>query len=1270
MRDLAFVRRSLAPIAISLCVAGSIGSAALADSAIRPDATMLQFPDVSEDSIVFVYANDIWKVPREGGTAVKIASPPGPERFPKFDPQGKTIAFMGNYEGNADIYTLPADGSGIAYRVTHHPSAELLADWTPDGKLLLAMVGFEKPGMRYMLATVDAEGGLPEPLPVPYGTRAAISADGTWLAYTPYSRDNATWKRYTGGQQTDIWLFNLVDHSAKRITDWEGTDSIPMWHGEKVYYLSDAGPNHKLNIWVYDTTTQEREQVTAFDEYDVKWPSIGPGKRGRGEIVLQNGSRIHLLDLRSRELRPVDITIPGDRPTLRDQMVDYSDYISGGDISATGKRAVIEARGEIFSVPAENGITRNLTRTNGIAERDPLWSPDGKWIAYLSDATGEYEIYITQSDGRGETRQLTDEGTCYRILQAWSPDSKTICFGDKTGAIYLLDVETQEITHVVTNAGYGTPDVNWSHDSKWLTFSLSDGVNDQGVIHVYNIENAELTAVTSPMFDSLSPTFDRKGDFLYFTSTRSFSPTYSDIDTTFVYRKSGVLLAVPLNSEVENPWFPESDEEEWDDEEADDEDADDEDADDEGDDAEDDEAESDDGDEADDEDADDDDEEDEDAEDEDAYVPTSPIHGVWEGTVSGLSAMGLPPEMDSASFTMSINVAEDGTITGTNTVEMMGESQTDDLGEITFDEATGEFTATDTEEGMTSILRGMLEGDTITGTWEVVEMGISGTFSVTKTDAEVEEDDDDEAKPVVIDIEGFERRAMLLPVDAGNFRQLACNDKNQLLYLSGGRGGLPSIKLFDIDDPDTGERNVVAGVFGYALSGDGKKLIVLGAAGAAIISAAPGQSLAKTLPTDGLRGKISPRKEWAQILRDAWRIQRDYFYDAGMHGLDWDAIYDRYSVMVDDCITREDLSFVISEMISELNVGHAYYGGGDGEGGGPRENIGMLGCDFELATTEEGTAYRIKRIYEGAAWDADARGPLSQLGVDVNVGDFILEVNGLPIDTEIDPWAAFIGMAGRVTEIAVSEKPVIDDDVRRILLEPMRSEGNLRYRAWIEANRTYVEEQTNGTVGYIYVPDTGVNGQNDLYRQFYGQKGKAGLIIDERWNGGGQLPHRFIELLNRPVMNYFALRDATDMMSPQDSHQGPKVMLINGLAGSGGDHFPKLFRQAGLGPIIGTRTWGGLVGITGNPQLIDGAFMTVPRFGYYDLDGTWGIEGHGVDPDIEVIDDPSLMVDGGDPQLERAVEVILELIEENPYVPPTRPAGPDRSGMGVPERDW
>jgi tricorn protease len=538
-------------------------------------------------------------------------------------------------------------------------------------------------------------------------------------------------------------------------------------------------------------------------------------------------------------------------------------------------------------------------------------------------------------------------------------------------------------------------------------------------------------------------------------------------------------------------------------------------------------------------------------------------------------------------------------------------------------------------------------------------------------DKKEDEEKDDEPEPVKIDIEGFESRVIQVPVDRGEFSQLAVNDGGNLIYVRGvpqGEDGEPSIQILDIgaDKDEDREKVVLSGIGRFTMSADGKKLLAADRQGKmAIVDAKADQKMKDFVPTSGMTKHVDPRKEWAQIFREAWRIQRDYFYDPNMHGVDWDKIYKQYSGMLDDCASREDVSYVIREMISELNVGHSYYWGGDVEHS-PSVSVGMPGCDFAL----ENGAYRITRILEGGPWDVDGRGPLSQPGVDVNVGDYVLAVNGVPVDTGKDPWAAFVGLANRTVTLTVSENPKIDDDARYVLVDLGGSEYMLRYRAWVEKNRAHVEEKSGGRVGYIYVPNTSIWGQNELVRQFFGQRHLDALIIDERWNGGGQIPTRFIELLNRPIANYWALRDRDEPFPwPPDAHQGPKCMLINGLAGSGGDYFPFWFKATGLGKLIGTRTWGGLVGISGNPVLVDGGYTSAPMFAFFEKNGTWGIEGHGVEPDIEVVDDPAKMYGGVDVQLNAAIDQMLEELKTNPYKIPKRPPYPDRSGMGVKEKD-
>jgi len=1210
--------------------------AAAADT--TPDAGMLRYPDISATHIAFVYADDLWMVPREGGQAVPLASPPGAELLPRFSPDGKTLAFVGNYDGNRDLYTLGVAG-GLATRITHHPLPEQLCDWTPDGGSLLFASGHAAPltGRQAQLFTVSAAGGLPARLPVPYGGNGALSADGRWLAYVPVPFDFRTWKRYEGGTAMDIWLFDLKDHASRRMTDWAGTDTLPMWLGSVVYYLSDASPNHVLNLWSFDTVSGARQQVTDLGDYDVRWPSIGPGPDGGGEIVFQHGSSLKVLDCRTRAVRSVNVTIPGDRPRLRERTVDVAGAARHWSLSPSGKRALCEARCDIWTLGAENGSPRNLTATAGTSERDPAWSPDGQWVCYSSDADGEYELWMRPSDGTGEPRQLTDGHAAFFFDPRWSPDSARIAFADQLGTLYVHDVKAGKTVTVDKDPWAGLPDMSWSHDGSWLAYGKG-GDNQLTSLWLYDVQAGSTAQLTSGVFRDSWPCFDREGKYLFFASSRDLSePIYEDLGTTFVYAGTQRLLVVPLRADVPSPWLPESDEEPYgaakeklEKKQA---------------------------------------EKEEQEAGKAGETPNGAGSAGKSGDGQGASGAGKPGDGQGAG----------------GSAGKPGDSQA-------AGGAAGKPADAQDADGK----------------------------PVDKTPAGDGKPDSTAPKErLAIDVAGFERRAVLLPVERGAFGRLAVTHDGKLIYFRGAAPGVddpPSVRLFDPaakDEEGQKEKVLAEKVQDFALSADGRRLLVVAEDGVSIRDAAP-DAKAKPVSKDGMSVTVDPRAEWKEIYVDAWRRFRDWFYDPSMHGVDWGRMRARYEALLADCVSREDVSYVIRELISELNVGHAYYNAGETDPE-PKASVGLLGADFTL---EQG-AYRIAAIAEGGPWDADARGPLSQPGVNVKVGDWLLAVDGVPLDVHRDPWAAFQNKADRVVTLTVSDKPTLVPRApdgaaagrsgaadagdaardagahdggasgtsapagagadahgamsatgqRDLLVKPIGSESDLRYRAWIEHNRSYVERRSGGRVGYLHVPDTGVNGQNNLFRQFYGQIAMPALIVDERWNGGGQVPTRFIELLHRPATNMWAARGSKPITWPPDSHQGPLCMLINQRAGSGGDAFPYYFREAGLGPLIGVRTWGGLVGIGDLPRMLDGASVSVPNFAFYENDGTWGIEGHGVDPDIEVVDDPALMVDGGDPQLDKAIEVMLAALRDKPWVAPQPPAFPDRSGMGITPAD-
>ncbi len=1124
-----------------------------------PPASLLRYPDLGKDEIVFSFAGELWRVPKSGGEATPVAAPPSAAGFPKFSPDGSTIAFVGDYDGSRELYTIPTVG-GVPFQVTHHPAGETLNEWTSDGRLLFTAGGMGVYPRATELYTVPATGGLPEPLPVPYGANGTIDRTGTWLAYTLHSVDTRTWKRYRGGMATDIWIYNLKTGESRQATTWEGVDTIPMWHGDKLYYLSDEGESARSNIWRYDPASGQRSQVTRYQDFDLKWPSVGPDDGTSGEIVYQHGAELVVLNLMGNTTRVVNVRIPGNRPELAREDTNVSSQLGSWNTGPGAKRAIVEAHGDIFTLPAEHGTPRNLTNTSGVAERYPTWSPDGTWMAWFDDSASDgYDLYVAEAETLANRRRLTTDGL-FKQEMNWSPDSRQIAYTDKTGTLYVVDVESAERTQIGKERWEeDIPLPSWSHDSSWLAWTQTLPAHPFHGVFVRDMESGDVHQVSSGQFPAGHPAFDRKGEWLYAATDQSFNVTYSSLDTTWIYGESEVLVAFPLRADVKNPTAVESDEEKVEKPKA---------------------------------------KEEPKTEEEPKAEPT-----------------GEPTDKSK----------EDARESPADAPKDAGEAAP----------PAGEQKPEDAKPGR---------------------------------------------KGFVIDFEGLESRGIRLPPANGSFGSLAVNEKGALIFArrSGGEGG---IRLFDIESWDGGEKKVCEGG-SFEMTPDGKSILI-GRQGSVAYAKASAGAAPKNVQNQPMLASIDPRQEWKQVMRDCWVVYRDWFYDPSMHKVDWNGLRDQYLNLVNDCNTRADLSFLISEFISELNVGHAYYNGsaggrrGRGNGGGG-DGTGMLGVDWELATEDvDGTthsAWRIKRIYEGSAAEVDARNPLRALGVNIKEGTCVLAVDHAPLRTDIDPWAGFQNLAGKTCVLTVNEKPFADGQERKVPITCLGSESDLRYRSWVEMNRAFVEKMSDGKVGYIYVPNTGTDGQTDLVRQSLAARGTQAVIVDDRWNGGGQIPTRFIELLDRPVTNFWARRDSDPWVWPPDGIFGPKCMLINGLAGSGGDMFPWLFKNSKLGPLVGTRTWGGLVGISGTPQFVDGTSVSVPQFAFYETDGTWGIEGHGVDPDVAVLDDPSVMKGGiarggTDPQLAKAVDLMLQSIQQHPFKVTPVPAYPDRKGMGIPPSD-
>ncbi len=1063
------------------------------------DARILQFPDVSKTHIVFNYGGDIWLVAKAGGTALKLSSPAGQEIFPRFSPDGSQIAFNANYDGNRDIYVVPTMG-GIPQRVTNHGMADQLVDWFPNGKSLLFASSMNSGKQRFnQLYEVSSKGGLPKQLPMAYAENGSISPDGKKIIFTPRSTATRTWKRYRGGMNSDVWIFDLEKKSGEQILDKNVGNEFPMWTSQnKFYWISDRGAEKRYNIWSYDISSKQTKQITKFTDFDIHYPSMGPE-----EIVFEAGGKLYLLNLASEKYSEVKVNVVTDAITLMPKVENVAGLISNVSLSPEGKRAIFEARGDLFNVPAQNGPIINLTKTSGVAERYPSWSPNGKHVAYWSDRSGEYELTLRDIEKPNDEKKLTSYGQGYRYELFWSPNRKMLAFIDKTMTIYVYDIDNNKTVKVDQAlyfmhgplAGFK---VSWSPDSKWMAYSR-DTQGQSSALFMFDTKEEKTFQVTTGYYADTEPTFDPDGKYLYYLTNRTLEPIYSDIGNSWIYPNTTNIAVATLNDDV---LFP------------------------------------------------------------------------------------LSPKVDSITVKKEEPKKE----------EPKKDEKKDDK----------------------------------------------------KADAGKDKPaDKDKVKETKVVIQGFENRVIILPTQAGNYNQLGAVPGKIIFRKSPNSGSADkksAIMFYDLEKRE--EKTIIDDANGFVLSADKKKILVGKNNQYAIVDVAENQKMDKPMPTAQLEVTVDPKTEWKQIYKDAWRIFRDYFYDENMHGVDWKEVGERYGKLVDACVTRWDLNYLLGELIAELNASHTYRGGGDTDEA-QFKNVGYLGVDWEVAND----AYRIKRIVKGAAWDTEVQSPLSLSGVKVKEGDYILEVNGEKLNVEVAPWVAFKGLANKTVELTVNDKPTLDGS-RKIYVQTLGDETRLRNLAWIESNRKRVDEASNGKIGYIYVPSTGVDGQTELVRQFAAQLTKEGLIIDERFNNGGQIPDRFIELLDRKPLAFWKTRDGANWQWPPHAHFGPKAMLINGWSGSGGDAFPDYFRKAGLGKLIGERTWGGLIGISGAPALIDGGNVSVPTFRMFDPDGKWFKEGYGVDPDIEVLDDHTQLAKGVDNQLERAIqEVMNELKKNTPTMP-------------------
>ncbi len=1073
----------------------------------------MRYMDVSDTQITFVYGGDIWIMPKTGGTAIQVTHSPGEESWPRFSPDGKQIAYTASYNGNQDVYVIPAQG-GVPIRVTYQSFSDRLVDWHPDGKHLLFASARES-GIRRIrqFYLVNKEGGFPKKLSVPYGELASYSPDGNYLAYITKITENYPFKRYRGGLASDIIIYDLQNNTAENITDNNANDGKPAWVGDKVYFLSDQAKNMRLNIWVYDTKTKTSSQITNFDDFDISYMSAG-----NRDIVFEAGGSLYLMDVKSQQYKPVTVNVVSDLSVEMPTSKDVSKNIRNMTAAPEGKRIVFEARGELFNVPVLEGYVINMTKSSGAFDHSPAWSPDGKYIAYWSDRSGEYEIYLQASDGSSEPKKLTNRNKGFGYSLFWSPNSKKLAFIDETNDISVLDVESKKITvtgNTNWNTGHGARfryPIAWSPDSKWIAF-VQGMDNANNAIFLYDVENGKSFQATNGFYEDFYPVFSTDGKYLFYLTNRSFSAAYSDMgDGTWVYPNATQIASLSLTKDVPSLLQPKNDELKKDEEKSEKE-----------------------------------------------------------------------------------------------------------------EEKSKKKDEKEAKEEKKS------EKDTS----EVV---------------------------VKVDVDNLEARVVILPPKAGNIGGLA-PFKGKLVYLRypNTGSGEESASLIYYDFEKREEKTIISDVNRVVVTADGKSLLVRSKDKYGIVKPEPEQKIEKPIPTDGLVTDLVPREEWRQIFLDTWRRHRDFFYDPNMHHVDWKVLRDRYGALIEDARTRWDVSNIQSNLAAELSAGHTYTFGGDAESVTPRIN-GYLGIDWEL----NNNMYRIKRIVTPAVWDTEVRSPFDQPGVDVKAGDYILAVNGVDLDPGKDPYAAFEGLAGKTVSLAVSRTGKKEDSKQHVIkCLTQGEEVNLRYLEWIENNRKLVDKLSDGQLGYVYMTNTAGRGQLELVRMYYGQLDKKGFIIDERFNGGGQLADRFLELLQRPVVYNLHWRHGKDHTWPIKTNTGPKGMLINGWAGSGGDGLPWAFQELKAGPIVGERTLGILVGPATGHRLIDGGGITVPGARLYDNDGHWFWEGEGVSPDFEVWDDPNILVQGRDPQMEKVVEEVLKLLKTKP--PKTTPAPPleDRTAKGL-----
>ena len=1046
------------------------------------DSRMMRYPDINGNQIVFVYAGDIWTVNSTGGDARQLTSHKGLELFPKLSPDGRWIAFSGEYSGSRQVFVMPAEG-GTPQQLTYYNDVgpmpprggfdNVVMGWTSDSKNVFFRSNRTEYGQRmgrYYKVSID--GGFVEELPIPHGGFADLSPDDTKVAFTYIDREFRTWKRYKGGRASNLWIYDLDNNTSEEITDWVGTDHIPTWYGEKIFFASDR--DLWLNVYSYDVNTKGVTQLTFHDKFDVMWPS-----GNNGQLIYENGGYLYKLNLETGSEERVVVNILYDNPHTLPYFKNVKDNIHSMAISPSGNRVLFDARGDIFSVPAGDGTINNLTNKQGVRAIYPTWSPDGKWIAYYSDETGEYEVYLQENKEFAAPRQVTSGSKGWKYQAKWSPDSRYLVFFDRSMKLQLLDVENSNITEIDEPGTFEIRSYNFSPDSRWVTYTNSNS-NGQSSVWVYNIEDGEKYRLTDHTFSDSNPVFSNCGNYIFFTSNRDFNLQFSSFEFNYLYTNPTRIYALHLTHDSPRLFEPKE------------------------------------------------------------------------------------------------------------TIE-------------------------ETENGE-------------------------------------EDDSSSKRERVEIDPVDADRRIVAFPFSSGSYWALQAVDDGLVYFNDSG------MNLYKVKE----QKNdlIMGNIRSGMVSADGKKFLYSHRGDYGVADLRPGQSAGDgKLDLENMTMRIEPRKEWEQIFRDGWRIFRDFFYVGNLHNVDWEGFYEKYSEMLPYVNHRFDLDYIFGEIIAETNTGHAYVDYGDFERVDRVQN-GLFGA--EIKVDRQSNRYFFSKIYEGENWNSSRRSPLTMQGIDVKEGDYLISVEGQQVTTAENPYKFLENRVDVATRITVSSQPD-GRNARSYTIHPIASELELKYLDWVNTRRAMVDELSGGRIGYIHVPNTAQEGNRELHRGMYAYHDKDALIIDERFNGGGFIPDRMIEMLSRETHAYWHRHGLDPMRTPGVAHDGPKAMLINQFAASGGDAFPYFFRQKNLGTIIGTRTWGGLVGMSGNARLSDGGYIGVPRFGIYNQEGEWIIEGIGIYPDIEVVDKPHLVATGRDPSLEKAVEVLLKELEENPPKPWITPEDPDRS---------